>query len=92
MHIVTYSWVPLQYVLEIMQNIVLPAERKVRAYFQHLTALENQLKYKICTDLFIQPRIQGMVEGIVEHFWRVRGMPGRYQHRATTSVTIDHEL
>ena len=50
MHIANYAWMPLQYMVDMVLDVAIPAE--------------------------VKPRMQGQLEIIYEHFWRVIGMPG----------------
>lgn len=50
MVIALYSYTPVQYMLEILEDVMIYNE--------------------------VKPRGQGLLENLVEHFWRVRGCPG----------------
>jgi hypothetical protein len=73
MHIATYAWVPLQYVLEMVEDRVLPAETKVLVWGRCGRRTHRAM-------VFAQPSLQGLTELAVEHFWRVRAMPGQLDY------------
>jgi hypothetical protein len=73
MHIATYAWVPLQYVVEMIEDRVLPAETKVLVWGRCGCRTHRAM-------VFAQPSLQGLTELAVEHFWRVRAMPGQLDY------------
>jgi hypothetical protein len=88
MRIATYSWVPLQYVLEALEFTVLPAEVKVSQNRRRLYVKTNLTDLSVITIFLSQPSLQGLTEVIVEHFWRVIGLPGQRNYDPAVAAML----